>query len=119
MDLVNVMTKTMMCAAMLLVGCVDESDAPDEANEALLDDEALAALEADEADEADEASDAEQAAGRQANTYGCFFASTYEREGREHQRQNRGTGAMPGARRQRAAMAIRSRTDARTRRSGQ
>lgn len=33
------------------------------------------------------ARDAEQAAGRQANTNGCFSASTYEREGREHQRQ--------------------------------
>ncbi len=58
MELVNVMTKTMMCAAMLLVGCVDEPDALDEANEAneaLIDDEASELNEANEASELNDA----------------------------------------------------------------
>ena len=34
MDLGNVMAKTMLCVAMLMVGCAEESDALEEANEA-------------------------------------------------------------------------------------
>ena len=49
MDLANVMAKTMMCAAVLVMGCDDESDAPEAANEALIDDEVSEANEVIEA----------------------------------------------------------------------
>ncbi|MBA3549682.1 MAG: dienelactone hydrolase family protein [Nannocystis sp.] len=55
MDLANVMAKTMMCAAVLVVGCVDESDALEAANQAdmaLIDDAADVADVADVADDA-------------------------------------------------------------------
>ncbi len=52
MDLGNVMAKTMLCVAMLMVGCAEESDALEEANEANEANEAKEALIDDEASEA-------------------------------------------------------------------